>query len=1398
MSTSSSSSALAAVARLTPQLGCLLRLKALMGGLCNGLTYRVLTELTPPPTGQKWNKTAFLAAEQSLLHLKLLERTSGRCVPKLEHRLAVEAAAMPGFVEALSSAIRSADTIAPPSLMELELRLALYTGNEANFAQTLRRAQLYAGNPFARKGEASHPFASQGLLLPAEAASWYASRPLIIRLALLENHLALLLSVDKVTPLLPVMLPDLVRMGEVYTSETMPYTLALTHVLRGGIDDLRPMLENWMALANNPFGHLLAGIDTLLRGEVEKALPLLLEARKRWGKLVGKRNPLLPEPGGLCLAMAVLAENNPAREKELSQMLDLALSAWGPPALRGGWRAALALQYWNRGQEKEARQTLNAALNAPPPGLIDRSVVAVADVLINGKAAQARTAAVNEIFTRLAPLLPLAGRGLAEFLAFVDRESLAAHQHLEAIPVTAGWLELFTPRPVWERVFDSVTQALCPDAPESPAKGKAASANASRLVWCLHMDDGIVTPMEQKSKGTGWTAGRSISLKRLSEERGTLAWLTEQDQRVINTITWLHSWHGITCEINADKALPELVGHPLLLDRDTRKPLTLRQRDVTLSVREEARGGYTISLNRPDSTTGRSFSSGDCEVVQEEEDVWCLYKTAPRLLKLAEHIGRDGLYVPPAGTARVLRLLRDMDPSVPVQASVNAVQDLPGSARPVVQLRPLRGGLHVSLGVRPFAQLADGWLDSPFFPTAHGTPRPFADHQGRVYRVVRNFDEERAAARHLVEACPTLRDLGDEAPWEIPELDDALTFLLELRELAEADPGTALLCEWPEGETLRVEPHATAASLSVQVRHHREWFQVRGELQVREGLVLDMGRLLERLEQARGRFVPLGDGAFLALTQQFKRQLQRLAALSEAEKDGSRKVHPLGAAAVEAALDGVRTLSVDAAWSALMERIRAAEAHCPRLPSTLRAELRDYQVDGFAWLSRLAHWGAGACLADDMGLGKTVQTIAALLEQAPHGPALIVAPTSVCHNWTSELHRFAPTLHPHRITTGKDRSSQVKALGQHDVLIISYGLLHTMAPVLASRVWRTVVFDEAQALKNAATKRAKASKVLSAHFRVALTGTPIENYLEDVWSLFHTINPGLLGPLKNFQQRFASGSSEARQALRALLRPFLLRRTKSAVLTELPPRTEQVLRVDLPADERAFYEALRRKALERLEQPSEEGAGQRKLSILAELTRLRRASCHPALIDPETPLPGAKLAAFIELVDNLLKGNHKALVFSQFVGHLALVRKALDERRIRYQYLDGATPEKDRRDRVRDFQDGEGDIFLISLKAGGQGLNLTAADYVIHLDPWWNPAVEDQASDRAHRIGQERPVTVYRLVVADSVEEKILALHASKRSLAADVLDGTDTPLSEAELLALLRDEGEKTGDMDA
>jgi SNF2 family DNA or RNA helicase len=311
---------------------------------------------------------------------------------------------------------------------------------------------------------------------------------------------------------------------------------------------------------------------------------------------------------------------------------------------------------------------------------------------------------------------------------------------------------------------------------------------------------------------------------------------------------------------------------------------------------------------------------------------------------------------------------------------------------------------------------------------------------------------------------------------------------------------------------------------------------------------------------------------------------------------------------------------------------------------------------------------------------------------------------------------------------------------------------------------------------------------LQADFRVALTGTPLQNHLGEIWNLFQFINPGLLGTLSYFSDTYVRSTEEhARERLKKLIAPFILRRTKTAVLEELPPKTEIICKITLSDEEMAFYEMLRRQAIASLENDSAQSGNQ--LRILAEITRLRQACCNPSLVAPETAIESSKLATFLDIAAELKDNGHRALVFSQFVSHLRIVRQALDKAGFSYRYLDGSTSAILRAAEVRGFQSGIGDFFLISLKAGGLGLNLTAADFVIHLDPWWNPAIEDQASDRAYRIGQSRPVTVYRLVAAQTIEEKIIRLHNTKRDLADSLLEGSDqsAKLSVNELMELIK-----------
>jgi superfamily II DNA or RNA helicase len=449
------------------------------------------------------------------------------------------------------------------------------------------------------------------------------------------------------------------------------------------------------------------------------------------------------------------------------------------------------------------------------------------------------------------------------------------------------------------------------------------------------------------------------------------------------------------------------------------------------------------------------------------------------------------------------------------------------------------------------------------------------------------------------------------------------------------------------------------------------------------------------------------------------------------------------------------------------------------LPADLAADLRSYQRRGVDWLCFLRGAGFGALLADDMGLGKTLQALCAI-----EGRALVVCPTSVLRNWQAEALRFRPSLHS-ALYHGAGRSLARDA----DLVITSYGVLRQDAELLAREPFDTLVLDESHAIKNPDSQVAQAAFALRARFRLALTGTPLENRLEELWSQMHFANPGLLGGLASFRERYArkvaDGDAAAEARLRERVRPFLLRRRKSEVAPELPPRTEALLLCELDPEERRLYEALR--AATRREVVARLDAGASVFSALEALLRLRQAACHRALVPGQTAESSSKLDLLLEELEEIAAEGHRALVFSQWTSLLDLVEPHLTRRGLDFVRLDGST--RDRAGVVARFQGDAGPpVFLLSLKAGGTGLNLTAADHVYLLDPWWNPAAEDQAADRAHRIGQTKSVLVKRLVAEGTVEERVLALEARKRALADAALagGGAATPITREDLLQLL------------
>jgi superfamily II DNA or RNA helicase len=596
-----------------------------------------------------------------------------------------------------------------------------------------------------------------------------------------------------------------------------------------------------------------------------------------------------------------------------------------------------------------------------------------------------------------------------------------------------------------------------------------------------------------------------------------------------------------------------------------------------------------------------------------------------------------------------------------------------------------------------------------------------------------------------------------------------------------------------EGARLR-----RAGSSWASVRTGVDYFDLSGGVDF-DGERVPFPRLLEAARTG-ARFVRLGDGARGLLPRVWLERCARIASLAEPQADEALRFARGQLGFVDALLSAQDEARSDARFDELRRRLAEFRGiETPSQPPELRGRLRAYQREGLGWLRFLRSLGLGGCLADDMGLGKTLQVLALLAGREPGAqkrtraarrPALVVAPKSVVHVWESEAARFTPTLSVLNYT-GPDRAALRERLAQSDLVVTSYGTLRRDVAWLSEQRFDTVVLDEAQAIKNASARTACAARKLRADHRLALTGTPVENHLGELASLLDWLNPGCLGRAHGLKA-LSSGSPEpaAIELLARALRPILLRRTKEQVLRELPPKTEQTLRCELAPTQRREYDELRRHYQTSIAQRIErQGLARSKLHVLEALLRLRQAACHPALIDPRrADEHSAKLDLLFEQLDEVLDGGHKALIFSQFTRLLALVRKGLEARGIPHAYLDGRT--RDRAACVGRFQqDRECRVFAISLKAGGTGLSLTAADYVFLLDPWWNPAVEAQAVDRSHRIGQTRPVVAYKLVAENTVEEKILELQACKRDLARSIFadeKGLIAKLTAEDLAALL------------
>ncbi len=688
------------------------------------------------------------------------------------------------------------------------------------------------------------------------------------------------------------------------------------------------------------------------------------------------------------------------------------------------------------------------------------------------------------------------------------RENLA---ETEATAEPQKLAHLFRAKDPWEHALDALI-GLGHD--QASASSSARDGATERMVWLLEVSNGwcSLEPREQKcNKNRVWTKGRKVALKHLHGKINGFSYLTPADRTLCECIEYEYTRNAYgygeeNYNFNYDRAMDALIGHShVFWARNPEVRVEVVGGKPELLVCEKD-GRFEIRMEPP------IFGKESPLVTKETPTRVKVVVFSGEHERIAKVLGKRGLSVPAEAKEKVLQAIAAATPSITVQSAVGLgssdAKEVAPDQRPHLHLSPFGQGLKAAILFRPLPKGA-------YYQPGMGGETVIAQVAGTRLQTTRDLELEISRAQAVQKACPALAPLNKEkGEWTLADPEACLEFLLDVKKLDKD-----IVVEWPKGETFKVSQVASYHQFKMQIKRQRDWFSVTGELKLDRDTVLDMRQLLDHLDKSPGRFVALGDGAFVALTMAFRKRLDELRAYSEAHERG-RRFHPLVALSLEELLEEAGQVKADKHWKQHLENARAARGFKPRIPSTLRADLRDYQVDGFRWLARLAHWGVGACLADDMGLGKTLQALALLLDRAKDGPALVVAPTSVCMNWESEVRKFAPTLNV-KMFGDTDRKRALNKLKAFDLMICSYGLLYQESDALAKVKWRTVVLDEAQAIKNFATKRSKAAMALQGDVKLILTGTPIENHLGELWNQFRFINPGLLGSLESFNRRFA-------------------------------------------------------------------------------------------------------------------------------------------------------------------------------------------------------------------------------------------------------------------------------------
>lgn len=899
---------------------------------------------------------------------------------------------------------------------------------------------------------------------------------------------------------------------------------------------------------------------------------------------------------------------------------------------------------------------------------------------------------------------------------------------------------------VWEKMLDDIDRIV-------DDKGGADESVQEKIGYMYCGGDYLEVRLRKLLKSGKWGAGKRVSAYDFLY--GKIPCMDEIDRQVANA----NSRYSSGSSISAARTLPFLIDTDKVFNCDDYGTIEVVAQKPYIDITQD-KDGFVIKSNFPKDRLFRDHTTSFTASYRDRLDVIQINPVQQQILKALFSLPA----LPPQSAERLAPLLAKMSKHIEIHSDLleggSSLETVKGDPALHVRINPKNDEYQILLCVRP---LNGGKLS--LFP-GKGDKTVYDETDGKRFQVSRKMSAEKKVLDEFSGFLEDELGVSDDLenivflePWQ----------MLSLAEWAEGRKEDIVL-EWPENKKIKIFS-ATPKGISVRGDSSGQWFEMEGDISFDDGGALPLSELLALISSGNivGRYVKISDDKYLSLTEMLRKQVKRLGSVAQLGKGGLKVSRFNVGILAEIVRSKQFKAQTDASLAELEERISQARTLVPEIPKELNATLRDYQFEGFKWMVRLTHWGAGACLADDMGLGKTVQAITFLLYKASAGPSLVIAPASVILNWAREIARFAPTLRVIVLNSESDREDVLGSLGAKDIVLATYGLLAHDPDAILGREWNVACLDEAHTIKNRQTKTSASAMQIKASSRIILTGTPVQNYLGELWNLLQFLNPGLLGSYETFSRKFISTSEADLEALKRIVQPFILRRTKAEVLDELPEKTDINRTVQLSDVEMFAYETLRKRVQDDLESEMKVT-----VNVLAEITRLRQAACSMSLVDKDWKGAESKVDDFVELVSEIVSGGNRVLVFSQFTSFLDIINRVLDEAGISYFHLNGSTPIREREKMVRSFQSGERDVFTVSLKAGGLGLNLTGANYVIHLDPWWNPAIEQQATDRTYRIGQHKNVTVYHLVSAHTIEEKILRLHETKRHLADTFLEGTD------------------------